>query len=376
MLRNHYNIDENMQVSAFLKTINDKKNSHYIILDTIPKSFIDIRTIALKAGNLQEKLKNLKKRISNSKTNDVNKNINFLIESGDRLIETKDGFFDFINTLNEILKTNAEFLNDKIGASSKKEIYALNENDKISAAKNVFLQKRINILPVIKDLKVIGELRPIDLLVGSVFEKNNTKATILDEKSKMSVHNLPISNFINKKPLTLTNNNTIRDAAELMINKKIPSVIIVDNNDNLYSICSYKDIFKHYKNNNEQENYSINFVGQDILYPDEFDLIQDFAEKTIKKISNISDYNELKITLKQIGEKDSGHKKKLIAKFLLAKGNNVLQVEKEIITGTSDEEHDNKVKGNWNIPQLIQEGLSILEKKVKEQKKKINNIYK
>jgi len=376
MLKNYYEIDENLQVSAFLKTINEKKISHYITLDTVPISFIDIRTIALKAGNLNEKLKNLKKKVSDSKTNIPEKNLDFLIESGDRVIQTEEGLFDFIDALKTILKLNLDFLDIQIEKNKKKEIYALNENDKISAAKNIFLQKRINILPVIKELKVIGELRPIDLLISDFFEQNTSKETTIEKSSKINIQNLPIVNLMNNKPLTLNKDSTFREVVELMINKKIPSVIITDENDNLHSICSYKDVFRHYKDKNSLPKYSLEFVGNNILYEDEFDLIQDFAEKTIKKIIKISDYDSLKITFKQIGEKDAGHKKKIIAKFLLTQGNNVIQLEKETIEGINDEEHNNRVRSTWNIPQMIQDGLSNLEKKVKEQKSKINNLYK
>lgn len=370
MLKNHYYIDENIQVSAFLKKINDKKISHYIILDTEPKSFVDIRTVALRIKNLKEKLKGLKKRIANSNSSKIEENLNFLIESGDRIIDTNDGFYDFIDALNSIVELEPEFLNEKIESIGKKEIYALNENDKISSARNLFLKKRINILPVIKDLKVIGELRPIDLLVGDLFETSDNKAAVWDEKSRDNILNLPISNLINSRPLIKPNTVKIKEVVKLMIDKKLPSVIITDEDENLYSIISYKDIFRYYKKDNEVESYLLEFVGGDELYPDEFDLIQDYAEKTMKKIIKISDYDNLKITFKTLGEKLSGHKKKILAKFLLSHGNSVIQVEKEIVQGTNDEEFNDRVKGNWNIPQIVQEGLAILEKKVKEEKRK------
>lgn len=143
MLKNHYYIDENLQVSAFLKKINDKKISHYIILDTEPKSFVDVRTVALRIGNLKEKLKGLKKRVANSNSSKINENLNFLIESGDRLIDTNEGFYDFIDALQSILDLEPTFLNEKIESIGKKEIYALNEDDKISAARNLFLKKEL-----------------------------------------------------------------------------------------------------------------------------------------------------------------------------------------------------------------------------------------
>jgi hypothetical protein len=154
-----------------------------------------------------------------------------------------------------------------------------------------------------------------------------------------------------------------------MIKKKLPSLIITDN-DKLYSVISYKDVFKLYKKDIEKYQYSIEYSGSSNLYDDDFDLIQDFAEKSIKKINKISNYDNLKISFKQIGEKEAGHQKKFSVKILLSEGNKTLHVEKEIVEGTSDELHNDKVKGKWNMPQTVQQTLSALEKKVLEEKRK------
>ena len=51
-------------------------------------------------------------------------------------------------------------------------------------------------------------------------------------------------------------------------------------------------------------------------------------------------------------------------------GGKVLSVSKEIQTGTSDEEFNDKVKGKWNLAKLTQDALKVLETKVIEEKDK------
>ncbi|MDA3855483.1 MAG: CBS domain-containing protein [Candidatus Woesearchaeota archaeon] len=372
MLKNYFEVDENLNMQGFLKEIKEKKNSHYIILNTNPKSFVDVRTIALKVTNLNEKLKGLKKTLSESKGKNTNEHINFLIESGDRVIKIGDLYYSFIDALLDISNQDLDFLNEKNESIEKREIYALNKNDKVSSARNLFLQKRVNLLPVIEGLKISGELRPIDLLVTDLFEVDNEKGNYYNKKNQENILNSNIENLINTRPLTLNKNQKISDALKLMISKKLPSIIITDEEGLLYSILSYKDIFKLYQKTNELSKFKLEYVGSQSLYDDDFDLIQDYAEKTMKKISNISKYDTLKLSFKTIGDKDAGHKTRIQVKMLLSEGNKIIQVEKEISTGTSDEEFNDKIKGKWNIPQMIQETLNALEKRVKEEKSKNN----
>ncbi len=369
MLKNYFEVEQDLSMKGFLKEIKEKKNSHYIILNTEPVSFVDIRTVALKISNLNEKLKGLKKTIAQSTGKNEQEHLNFLIESGDRVVKVNDEYYSFIEALQEILNLDPSFLEEEIDNIDKKEIYAINEDDKISSARNLFLQKRVNILPVIEGLKVIGELRPIDLLVTHLYDPESENSNYYNEKYKDNVLNLSITNLINTRPITLSKDKKIKQLVEIMVNKKLPSIIITDN-ENLYSIISYKDIFKLYKKDIEKSKYIISYVGGSDLYEDEFDLIQDYAEKSMKKISKISKYDDLKLSFKVIGEKDASHQKKIEAKLLLSHGNNVIQIEKQIIEGTSDEEFNDKVKGKWNVPQLVQEALSVLEKKVKDEKDK------
>ena len=373
MLKNYFEINENATVGTFLKELNDKKNMQYIILETSPKSFVDIRTLSLKMHHFNEKLKNLKKPLSWINAKDEEEKLNFLMESGDRVIETSQGYYDFVDALIYIKERDFDFLKNKISDSLlRKEIFALTQDDMISTARNLFIKKRVNLLPVVQNLKLIGEVRTMDFLIGALMDTNREKGDYYNEKIEDSVFNLPIENLINEKPITIESSEKLKAALDLMINKKLPSIIVTEG-ENLFSILSYKDIFKYVKKGLEKSKYKIQFVGATDIYDDEFDLVQDYAEKSMKKISNMSEYDNLKVSFKLHGNTEGSHQRKISVNLLLSHGNHVLHIDKEIVGGSSDEEFNDKIKGSWNVPQIVQEAFNALEKLVKEEKRKKKN---
>ena len=368
MLTNHYSIDENTSVGAFLKGMNDKKNIHYIILDTDPKSVIDVRTFSLKIHNREEKLKNLKKNLPWTDSKNEEELLLFLIETGDYVIEHEGGYYDFLQGLETLKKSKTKLLHMKINEIAPKEIYALNSEDSIASAKNLFTQKKVNILPVIDNLELIGEVRTNDLLASDLFEKNENK-DFYNENHDNSVFSLGIENISNSKPITISKDDSIKAAVEVMLQKKLPSIIVVDNNQ-IYSIISFKDIFNLYKRETKEEPYDITFVGEDVLYEDELRMVRGFTIRSMDKIIKMSNYKNLKIVYKIHGDKDSSHMRKGELHVNLDAGGKVLSVSKEIQTGTSDEEFNDKVKGKWNLAKLTQDALKVLETKVIEEKDK------
>jgi len=370
MLKNYFDVDENTEISSFLKNLDDKKNGHYVILKG-EESFVDIRTIALKAHLVNEKLKNLKKPLSTCIKCSEEDKFNQLVESGDRVIKIgKEKFYSFLDALNHILKNNNSFLKDKLSNTRRNEIFAINLNDKISDAKNLFIKKRVNLLPVVDEqLNILGELRPMDLLVSDLYITDSKKSDYYNENYDKPKLNLPVENLINKKPISLEVNLTYKDAIKKMIEKKLTSIIIT-NKDKLYTIISYKDIFRFALTSMIEDKYNIEYSGISDLFEDDFDLIQDLVDSTIKKIVKVSNYNHLKVAFKSHGNTEGGHKRKFSVNIVLSEGNSIIHVVKEIVGGTSDELSNDKIKQNWNTPLLVQDALKVLFRRVIEEKKK------
>lgn len=363
MLTNYYNYDENKSVSAFLREANQKKNFNYVVLDTNPKSLVDVRTLSLKTHNESEKLKTLKRNISSTQEEDKRALLQFLISSGEQVVEYPKGYFDFLEGLKEIKKDKPQFLKTSLREIAKPEIYALNEGDKIATAKHLFVEHKVNLLPVINEsLEVVGELRTRDLLAANLFNNDNSR-DYYSQNDDLSLFNTPIENLMYKKPLSVKSHQKIKDALELMLSKQVPSLIVTED-DKLYSIISYKDIFKYYNNETKEQEYSIEYVGFDSLFADESAFIKKVAEKTAKRLAHTTPYNELKITFKTLGNKDEGHLKKGAITLAAIAGNKLITIDKEISPGTSDAEFNDKKKESWNIGKLTQQALKVLEEKV------------
>ena len=373
MLKNYFKVDENTQISSFLKSVKDKKNTQYIILEG-ENYFVDIRTIALKAHLLNEKLKNLKKPLSVCNNCSDEEKFKKLVESGDRVIKIgDDNYYSFVDALGYVLNNNSSFLKDKLVNTKRDEIYAINLNDKISEAKNLFIKKRVNLLPVIdENLKIIGELRPIDLLVSDLYLTDKNSSDYYDENYENSKLNLPVESLINKRPIMLDSNLTYKDAIEKMIEKNLSSLIVTQD-DKLYTIISYKDIFKLELEDESYDEFVVEYKGTSDLYEDDLDLIKDFVDSTMRKIVKVSNYDHLKVTFKPHGSVDSGHKKKFSLNLVLSKGNSIIHVDRETLGGTSDEIYNDKVKGRWNTPLLVQDALKVLYRKVIDEKRKANS---
>lgn len=358
--------EQDNTIRSFLKENKEKNNIHYLILNTEPISFVDIRSLALKLGNPDEKLQSLKQGMPKADFSQKEDLVDFLIKSGTKVIETNKGYFDYFDVLNLFLDKDYDFLKHKLDKFSKDKIFAIESKDSISSARKIFVEQKVNHLPIMENSQLVGELRLCDLLTQDLYD--NQRISLYDERQSEATINNEAYSIGNNKPLTIDFNKTIKDAIEIMLNKKVSSLIITKE-DEIFSIITYRDIFKLYSQENEEIKYSLEFVGLKDLYDDEKALVEDFCEKTMEKIAAISKYESLKLTLKTIGQ-DSGHQKKAEVNILISYGNHVLTVHDEISPGTSDEEFNDRDKKDWNIVQMIQDLLKNLENMVIDEKKK------
>ncbi len=365
MITNYYNLNEDTTVALFLKKIGERKNVHHIILETSPKSLVDLRKLSLNIHDKNEKLKSIKETLPWTNKTQTEEHFEFLKSSGSRVIEHQEGYFDLFDGLKHILETKEDKLKRRLVHHTPQEIFALNSNDKISTARKLFIEKKVNLLPVLDNMAIIGELRPRDLLQTELYNHDVDRGNIYDH-SKIAPQNSTIENIMYKRPITIPKEATLKDAIHLMIEKSLPS-LIVTSGYNIYSIISYKDIFSHVEE--KINNYVIDYSGLDILYEDEERIIKDFAEKTMKKISKMSPYDRLRVSMKALGNTSGTHKRKVELNLNLSYGNHTLSLKEQIIQGTSDEEFNDKIKGKWNIPKIMQKACSNLEEMVRKEKK-------
>ncbi len=128
----------------------------------------------------------------------------------------------------------------------KNQIFVVYDDDLISRAVSIFKEKRISKLIVVnKDMKLKGILSHYDLISFLASPRNSTRRgdRIGD---KISFHHYPIKRFAKTYVLTLSKNNSLKDAIKFILDKKIGSIVVVDEKRHPIGIITTRDILKYF----------------------------------------------------------------------------------------------------------------------------------
>ncbi len=137
--------------------------------------------------------------------------------------------------------TIKEFLKNK-----KKPLYVINEREKVSKAVNILKEKKISKLVVIdSQMKLKGVLSYFDIIHFLISPKDSIQKG--DRVGvKINYLNYPVSNFVKTYVLTLTINDSLSKVVNLILEKKIGSVIVVDKNKHPQAIITTKDLLQFF----------------------------------------------------------------------------------------------------------------------------------
>ena len=129
--------------------------------------------------------------------------------------------------------TIKEFLKQK-----KQKLVIIDENESINTAINIFKSTKFSKLIVINGGKKLkGILSYYDLIDYLISPKTSEKISLYHHKVK---------NFAKTFVLTLTPNNLLSDAIDLILEKKIGSVVIVDLSRRPIGIITTKDLLRFF----------------------------------------------------------------------------------------------------------------------------------
>lgn len=129
------------------------------------------------------------------------------------------------------------------------------EDDMISQAIHLFRTKKISKLIVInQEKKLKGVLSYYDLIKLMISQKYSNHHDERSGGDKISFYNYRVKNFAKSYVLTLSKERLLIEAINLIINKKIGSVIIVDKERHPLGIITTRDIFRFYIDN-EKRNF-------------------------------------------------------------------------------------------------------------------------
>lgn len=128
--------------------------------------------------------------------------------------------------------------NTPISAIMTKKVIVADLNTKFSDIMTLFLDYRIYHLPVVENEVLIGIVSLTDALRFFRKEANNiTKDEHLNEIFDINI-------MMTTNPNTLTQDNTVKEAAVILSNAKYRSLPIVNSADGIVGIISNKDLVK------------------------------------------------------------------------------------------------------------------------------------
>lgn len=121
------------------------------------------------------------------------------------------------------------------------QVVKLNLNDELSKAEMLFKKHRIRHIPVVTGNQIIGMLSLTDLLrisfVDSAFEDDETIDTVVYDM-------FTLSQVMTKNVESISENTTIKEAAEILANREFHALPVTKNNE-LVGMLTTTDLIKY-----------------------------------------------------------------------------------------------------------------------------------
>ncbi len=167
------------------------------------------------------------------------------------VFDQKDNFLGIISARRVLSYLRSlPLFEEKIGEfiKFKKLPIIIETNTPVSEAINLFKKEKVSKLIVVaKDNKLKGVLSYYDLINLLITPKvKESKGDRLG--SKFHLLNKPVYEYYKTTVLTLTEDDFLKKAVELILDKKIGSVIIVDKNKKPLNIITTRDLLQFYIN--------------------------------------------------------------------------------------------------------------------------------
>ena len=121
-----------------------------------------------------------------------------------------------------------------------KEVVTIDVNDSMQDAMKLMKQNDIRMLPVVKNGKLVGILTDRDLKKASASD-----ATTLDVHELLYlVSKIKVQDVMTKNAITVQQNYTIEETAEVLLKNKISGVPVVDQNGEIVGTITQTDLFR------------------------------------------------------------------------------------------------------------------------------------
>ncbi len=182
----------------------------------------------------------------------------------------------------------------------KRPLVVIQEDETIGHALQVFKNTKVSKLVVINPAgKLRGILSYYDLVSFLISPKKRERGGPAEDKT--TLQSKRVKNFMKSFVLTLSLGDYARDALHLIMEKKIGSIVIVDEKNRPISIITTRDLLKlliFEKNNNKLEASSQNLSLKSSI------IVKNFFERMKKKLRGEREVEKAKIFVKE--EKNGG----------------------------------------------------------------------
>jgi CBS domain-containing protein len=120
-------------------------------------------------------------------------------------------------------------------------------SETIGQADELMSENRFRQIPVVKDKELVGILTDRDIrsfLSGSLLESTDIREKSLNTK---------VSEIMTTEPITLSPDDDLQEAVELLIDEKIGGIPVVDDAEGLVGIVTYVDVLRCFLNRLQKE---------------------------------------------------------------------------------------------------------------------------
>lgn len=121
-----------------------------------------------------------------------------------------------------------------------KDVISIDVDDSMQDAIKLLKQHDIRMLPVMKNDKLVGVVTDRDLKRASASD-----ATTLDIHELLYlISKIKVKNIMTKDPITVPQNYTVEETAELLQDKKISGTPVINQSGNVVGIITQTDLFR------------------------------------------------------------------------------------------------------------------------------------
>ncbi|MBM4055051.1 MAG: CBS domain-containing protein [Planctomycetes bacterium] len=128
------------------------------------------------------------------------------------------------------------------------KVVTLNADSKLGFANDIMYLGRIRHLPVVKGKELVGVLSQRDLYKASL-----TSIVTNWNENKVFLDSVKVSEVMAKDVITVSPETSIEDAAQIMIDKKIGCLPVVENKNILIGLITETDVLQYFVNESRKK---------------------------------------------------------------------------------------------------------------------------